>query len=258
MQNLKVTLIQAYLFWEDKQKNLHQFELYLNQINQPTDLIILPEMFTTGFSMKAQQLAETMNGNTVDWMKNYAAAKNASIIGGIIVKEKNKYYNRLIYAEPNGKCQTYDKRHLFCMSKEDETYTAGKERLIVDLKGWRICPMICYDLRFPVWCRNQNDYDCMIFIANWPAIRNHAWKNLLIARAMENQSYVIGVNRIGQDGNGIYHSGDTGIINSKGHPVLNKANEACVQTFELSFEELFETRKSLPFLKDADKFHLSK
>lgn len=256
MQNITLTFIQTNLYWENVEANLNMFSEKISSIREKTDLIILPEMFSTGFTMNNRQLAERMNGRTITWMKQMAKEKNCVITGSIIIEEKKKYYNRLIWMPPSGNFKTYDKRHLFRYANEQKYYTAGKSKLIVRLKGWRICPMICYDLRFPVWVRNQNkEYDLLIFVANWPERRNHAWKTLLLARAMENQCYVVGVNRIGNDGNNVYHSGDSVAVNFKGEVISKTApHEESAETIMLSKKELEMWRKTFPAWMDADKF----
>lgn len=256
MENLKVTVFQGYLFWENIDKNLQNISLRLSNIREKTDLIILPEMFNTGFTMNAAELAEPVGGKTMQWMLKTAQQYDCVVTGSIIIKENDKYYNRLLWVRPDGGYQYYDKRHLFAMGKEDETYTAGTKRLIVDLKGWKICPMICYDLRFPVWMRNRNDnpYDVMIVVANWPERRALHWRSLIPARAIENQAYVIAVNRVGHDGNEVYHSGDSTCISPNGDVVYYKRDEEDLYTFSIIADEVAKTRKALPFLKDADEF----
>ncbi len=278
MQELKVSLIQTELFWENKAQNLTMFSGYINEVEEVTDIIALPEMFTTGFSMQPELFAETMSGETIQWMLQKAKEKNAVITGSIIIKEDGKYFNRLIWAQPGGEIFYYDKRHLFTLSGEEQHYSAGKEKLIVEYKGWEICPLICYDLRFPVWCRNRRQtmddklgklalplfkreteevYDLLLFVANWPEKRNTAWKTLLQARAIENQAYVIGVNRIGNDGNNIYHSGDSSVIDPMGDVVFSQSDLPFVKTFTVSKERLLYVREKLPFLNDADEFLIS-
>ena len=259
MENLKITVFQGYLFWENIDKNLQNITLRLSGgIREKTDLIILPEMFTTGFSMNAAQLAEPMNGKTMQWMEKTAKLYDCVVTGSVIIEEAGKYYNRLIWMRPDGSHEHYDKRHLFGMGKEDETYTAGTEKLIVELNGWKICPMICYDLRFPVWLRNieANPYDLMIIVANWPERRAAHWRTLIPARAVENQTYVIAVNRVGHDGNEVYHSGDSTCISPNGDVVYYKRDEEDVYTFSINPEELKRVRRAMPFLKDADRFEI--
>lgn len=259
MNDLKVTIIQASLFWESVDKNLNQFSQKINALSEPTDLIVLPEMFTTGFSMNPGKLAEPMTGQTVKWMKELAYKKQCVITGSFICEEAGKYYNRLLWVNPDGTYSKYDKRHLFSMGNEHEFYTGGGERLIVTLKGWKICPLICYDLRFPVWARNTKTlpYDVLVYVANWPEVRSHPWKTLLLARAIENQCYVIGVNRIGNDGKDIAHSGDSAVINPKGEIIIHlKKGEEATETVVLSGTGITEFRKNFPAIVDADEFEI--
>lgn len=263
---MKVTIIQTSLHWEDRQKNLTHFDALVNSISKPTDLIVLPEMFTTGFTMNPAKLAEPSNGETLAAMKKWAQQKNAVITGSVSVEDGGKYYNRLFWVEPNGKFSTYDKRHLFRMAGEDKHYAMGEQKIIKHLTDFNVCPLICYDLRFPVWSRNTftktngvptASYDVLIYIANWPEIRSYPWKQLLIARAIENQCYVIGVNRIGKDGNDFAHSGDSMVINPKGE-IINKtkANEESVETVTLDKSFLDDFRKAFPVGLDSDEFTL--
>lgn len=258
MENLKITVFQGYLFWEKPDKNLQNIGLRLQGgIREKTDLIILPEMFTTGFTMNAAELAEPMGGPTMQWMAQIAKKHEAVIIGSLIITENGKYYNRLIWMRPDGTYEHYDKRHLFAMGKEHHTYTAGTDKLLVELKGWKIRPVICYDLRFPVWLRNVDElYDLLLVVANWPERRALHWRTLLPARAVENQSYVIGLNRVGHDGNEVYHSGDSTCIDPNGNTVYYKRDEEDVYTFSIIAEEVTKARRVMPFLKDADHFDI--
>jgi omega-amidase len=257
MDNLKITIYQGYLFWENIEKNLQNISLRLSGIREKTNLIILPEMFNTGFTMNAEKLGETMNGKTMQWMQNTAQKFDCVVTGSIIIKENGKFYNRLLWIRPDGTHEHYDKRHLFALGKEHQTYTAGTKKLIVELNGWKICPMICYDLRFPVWMRNvEEDYDLLMIVANWPEKRALHWRTLIPARAVENQSYVIGVNRVGHDGNEVYHSGDSTCIDPNGNVVYYKRDEEDVYTFSVIGDEVKKARRALPFLKDADKFKI--
>jgi predicted amidohydrolase len=257
MDNLKITLFQGYLFWENIDKNLQNITLRLSSIREKTNLIVLPEMFNTGFSMNAAELAEPIGGKTMNWMHQIAQDYNCVITGSIIIKENEKYYNRLIWMRSDGSYEHYDKRHLFALGKEHQTYTAGTKKLIVDLNGWKICPMICYDLRFPVWLRNVGgEYDLLLIVANWPERRAQHWRTLIPARAVENQAYVIGLNRIGHDGNEVYHSGDSTCIDPNGNVVYYKRDEEDVYTFSIIADEVKKTRRALPFLKDADEFSI--
>jgi len=254
---LKITTFQAYLFWENIDKNLQNLELRLSSIREKTDLIVLPEMFSTGFSMNPQQYAEKMDGKTIKWMHGQAKKFNCVVTGSIIICENEKYYNRLIWMRPDGSYEYYDKRHLFGMGGEDKHYSAGSKKLFVELNGWKICPIICYDLRFPVWLRNKNEeYDMLLIIANWPERRSLHWRTLIPARAIENQAFVVAVNRVGHDGNEIYHSGDSMCIDPNGKVIYYKPNDEDLYTFSINKEELKSARESFPFLKDADKFKL--
>jgi omega-amidase len=265
---MNITIIQTYLFWEDREKNLNHFEKLVSSISSPTDIIILPEMFTTGFTMNPEKNAEDNLGAGFQWMQKIAKQKNAIITGSIATKENSKYYNRLFWVEPNGKHDTYDKRHLFRMAKEDEHYTPGNKKIIKQVNDWNVCPLVCYDLRFPVWSRNKFkvesgksneakwDYDVLIYVANWPEIRSYPWKQLLIARAIENQCYVIGVNRIGKDGNDFAHSGDSMVINPRGE-IISKTNEESIETIKLDKAYLEDFRKVFPVGMDSDEFSLN-
>ncbi|HWY10638.1 MAG TPA: amidohydrolase [Bacteroidia bacterium] len=263
---MKVTLIQTALHWEDRQKNLAHFDTLVNSIKEPTDLIVLPEMFSTGFTMDPVKLADPLNGPSLQWMAKKAKEKNAAITGSVAVNDNGNYYNRLFWVEPNGNVNTYDKRHLFRMAGEDKHYAMGFRKIITKLKGFNICPLICYDLRFPVWSRNTfiktngvptASYDVLIYVANWPEVRSYPWKQLLIARAIENQCYVIGVNRIGKDGNGFAHSGDSMVINPRGEIISKiKANEESIETVTLDKTYLDDFRKAFPVGLDADSFDI--
>jgi omega-amidase len=261
MPTLSITTIQTNLIWEDKTANLNALEQKINAIETPTEIIVLPEMFSTGFSMQPSQLAETMDGETVSWMKRVSAQNKIILTGSIIIEEEGNYYNRLIWMLPNGQYGYYDKRHLFAFGQEDKFYTAGNKRLIAQVKGFKINLQVCYDLRFPVWARQQNksgemEYDVLIYVANWPEKRSHAWKTLLCARAIENQCYVIGVNRVGADGNNIYHSGNSLVIDPLGQVLYHMADDEDVNTVTLSKEYLNEVREKFPFWKDGDGFIL--
>ena len=260
--DLKVTVIQSDLHWENVGENLSMFSEKISAISESTDVIVLPEMFNTGFSMLSEKLAETMDGKTISWMKSQSQESNAVITGSVIIKENGNYYNRLIWVQPDGVMNAYDKRHLFRMGDEHLSFSAGQERLVVTYKGWRFCPMICYDLRFPVWARNSSKnetpaYDCLIYVANWPEARKQAWSKLLEARAIENQCYVIGANRIGEDGNGIPCSGNSVIIDPKGEVISSiPENENYTETMVLSLNELNSFREVFPVTKDGDDFEI--
>jgi len=257
MENLTVTVVQTTLHWHQPEKNRAMLDQKLSSLTQPTNLIILPEMFTTGFSMAAPELAETMAGLTLPWLAAQAEKYQAVITGSLIIKEENNYFNRLIWMQPDGNYQHYDKRHLFRMAGETEIFTAGQHKLILTLKGWRICPLICYDLRFPVWSRNrQNEYDLLLYVANWPEKRRLTWQNFLPARANENQAYVIGVNRVGIDGNHISYSGDSSVYDYLGQTLWQQYQEEAVQTLTLDGTALEAYRKAFPAYLDADDFIL--
>lgn len=262
MSSLTITTIQTNLIWEDKAANLRQLEEKINSIEERTEIVVLPEMFSTGFTMQPQLFAEDMNGETVEWMKNIAADKRIVLTGSIIIKEENKFYNRLVWMLPNGEYGFYNKRHLFAYAGEDQQYAAGNKRLIASVKGWKINLQVCYDLRFPVWARQQQvdqsspEYDILIYTANWPERRSHAWKTLLCARAIENQCFVVGVNRVGLDGKNINHSGNTLVIDPLGEVLYHKADEEDIFTITLEKERLEEVRTRFPFWKDSDHFKI--
>lgn len=257
MKTLKITTFQSYLFWENIDKNLQNLGLRLNSIREKTDLIILPEMFSTGFSMNPSKLAEEMGGKTMKWMHDQARKFDSVITGSLIIKESDKYYNRLIWMRPDGSHEQYDKRHLFGFGGEDQHYTAGTKKLFVELNGWKICPVICYDLRFPVWLRNNNEeYDLLLIVANWPERRSLHWRSLIPARAIENQTFVVAVNRVGHDGNEVFHSGDSMCIDPNGKVIYYKPNDEDLYTFTINKNDLTQARSDFPFLKDADSFHL--
>ena len=270
MSHLTFTIIQTNLHWENKAANLQMLEQKINSIQHPTQIIVLPEMFNTGFSMKPETLAEYMNGPTVEWMKRITSEKKVILTGSIIIKEKDPtplessegdlYYNRLVWMLPNGQYGVYDKRHRFAYGGEDDHFSAGTKRLIASVNGWKINLQVCYDLRFPVWARQgpeeDPEYDVLIYVANWPERRIHAWKTLLTARAIENQCYVIGANRTGDDGNQIHYSGNSMVIDAMGEVLYEKTNEEDIHTITLSKEKLQDIRTKLPFLKDADDFSI--
>ena len=256
---MQIAAVQTKIFWEDPVSNYQHLENLLRPIDS-VDLIVLPEMFTTGFTMNSMNVAEMNEGKTLDWMGKLAAHKKAVVTGSIVVKEEGKFYNRLYWVSPEKTFITYDKKHLFRMAKENQFYSEGKSRLITSLKGVRFCPMICYDLRFPVWSRNidknnQTVYDCLIYVANWPEPRTDAWVSLLKARAIENQAYVIGVNRVGKDENNVSYSGGSSVFDPKGNRldqfVLHKEQ---IEVIYLDINELEEFRKKFPAYLDADKF----
>jgi predicted amidohydrolase len=261
MSTLTITTIQSNLLWEEKSANLRLLEEKIRGIAEKTEIVILPEMFNTGFSMKPSQLSETMDGETVSWMKKVSRENGVILTGSVIIGEEGKYFNRLIWMLPNAEFGHYDKRHLFAYGEEDKYFSAGNKRLIASAKGWRIQLLVCYDLRFPVWSRQQSasgspEFDVLIYVANWPERRSHAWKTLLCARAIENQCYVVGVNRVGTDGNKIYYSGNSLVIDPLGQVLYHMADEEDVNTIVLSKEKLDEVRSKFPFWKDADEFRI--
>ncbi|MCF8230604.1 MAG: amidohydrolase [Bacteroidales bacterium] len=264
MQDLTVTLFQADLVWEDPDANKEKFSRKIANLKTSPDLIVLPEMFNTGFSVEPHKVAEPVNGPTVRWMHEQAESKNAVVTGSLIVKDGDDYFNRLIWMQPNGFYLTYDKRHLFRMGGEHKRFTGGKEPLLVTLKDWRIRPLICYDLRFPVWSKNvfnedRYDYDLLIYVANWPHSRVHVWKTLLHARAIENQAYVAGVNRVGEDGNNLTYSGGTRVIDAKGdlwNIVADNEEGSVTQT--LSHQKLADFRDKFKVGLDWDIFEIKK
>ncbi len=266
MSTLAISTIQSNLIWEDKAANLLMFEKKIESITEKTEIVVLPEMFNTGFSMQPELLAETMNGETLDWMKKVSKENGIVLTGSLMIEEEGKFYNRLIWMLPNGQYGYYDKRHLFAFGDEDKHYNPGIKRLIASVKGWKINLQVCYDLRFPVWARqstinlgefeNNPEYDVLIYVANWPERRSHAWKTLLCARAIENQCYVVGVNRVGNDGNNIYHSGNSLVIDPLGQVLYHMAEEEDVNTIILSKDKLEEVRTKFPFLNDADDFSI--
>jgi predicted amidohydrolase len=251
---LNITLVQPDIVWEDKAANFAQYEQMIANAKDK-EVVVLPEMFSTGFSMAPERMAEPMDGASVQWMKDMARKHRCILTGSLIIEDGGKYYNRLLWVQPDGTVGHYDKRHLFGYADEDKHYSPGDTRLIAQVKGWRICLMVCYDLRFPVWARNYDAvYDVLIYTANWPERRSLAWRTLLQARAIENQSYVVGVNRVGTDINDIFYKGESGVYGPLGEPLAQLGSEPAVQTLNLSKASLQETRKQLPFLADADKF----
>lgn len=265
--SLRISFVQYDIDWENKTQNLATLTHLMSPLKGASDIIVLPEMFSTGFSMNAQQLAEPTRGATLRWMQEQAQELDAVVTGSVITEENGEYFNRLYWVEPNASFSSYDKKHLFSFANEEAHYSAGSERLIVQYKGWKICPLICYDLRFPVWSRNTSAsqdemelaYDLLIYAANWPEARRQPWRNLLEARAHENQAYVVGVNRVGKDGNGIPHSGDSLCFSPKGE-ILSEAQpfETAVATTELSFTKLQEFRLKFTAWKDWDNFRLKR
>ncbi|NOT36929.1 MAG: amidohydrolase [Saprospiraceae bacterium] len=257
MNDIKVRLLQYPIFWEDPEANRSFMEDTLSEITDQCHLYVLPEMWTTGFSMNPDKLAEDMNGPTIKWMIWMADQKNAAICGSLIIRSEEGFYNRFVFVEPNGQLHYYDKRHCFSLAKEDQYFKSGTVRLLINYMGWRICPLICYDLRFPVWSRNQDEYDVLLYSSQFPEKRRNAWNILLPARAIENVCYVIGVNGIGTDGNGIVYSGDSGAWDYEGSSIGNLESNIGSLEISLNKEKLLGFRRAYPFLKDRDKFNIS-
>lgn len=254
---LKIAVFQFDLKWENIQANLEKIDCILEQLPADVDIVFLPEMFSTGFTMNAAKVAETMDGETMNWLKDISSKYDIAICGSLVIQEDRKFYNRLIFVEPSGKILHYDKRHLFTMSGENTVYTPGNSRLIVKYRGWRICPLICYDLRFPVWSRNLKNYDVLAYVANWPEQRSLVWNTLLKARAIENQSYVVGVNRVGTDGNNITYSGQSQIIDAKGTELaVGQEYSEEVVFAGLSYSKQEQFRRKFPVLDDADPYSI--
>ena len=253
---MKIALIQSGLYWEAISQNRNNFEEKIAQINPEVNLIVLPEMFSTGFTMNASEMAETMNGETIAWMQSIAKQRNCAITGSLIITEDNKFYNRMVFVFPSGEIQFYDKRHLFSLAGEEKIYTSGNEKLIVAYKGWKICPLVCYDLRFPVFSRNVEDYDLLLYVANWPTQRIPAWDILLKARAVENICYTIGVNRIGEDGNSHPYPGHSQVVDFLGNYQLEPQSSEGIFIVDLDKSQMLETRQKLGFLDDKDAFSL--
>lgn len=253
---MKIALIQSDLYWEDPSENRKKFESKINQIDSEVNLIVLPEMFSTGFTMNASQVAETMQGETVLWMQRVAKQRQCALTGSLIIIENDQFYNRMLFVFPSGEIQHYDKRHLFSLAGEDRTYTSGKEKVIVDYLGWKICLQVCYDLRFPAFVRNIENYDLILYVANWPKVRTNAWDILLKARAVENLSYVVGVNRIGLDAHNYEHIGHSQAVDYLGNYILEPQEVEGVFTIELDKNSMLEIRKKLDFLSDKDLFEI--
>jgi predicted amidohydrolase len=256
MSTLTVSIVQTELHWHDAERNLARFSRILAQRETEPDLIVLPEMFTTGFTMHARENAERMDGSSVAWMKEEAANASAALCGSLIIEVDGEYYNRFIVAHPNGFVEHYDKRHLFRLAGEHEHYSCGTKPCTFSLKGWRIRPMVCYDLRFPVWSRNRDDYDLLVYVANWPDRRHLAWEILIRARAIENLAYVAAVNRIGTDGNDIRYAGGSAILNYMGQDVAALSSEPGITTASLDMADMTKFRQQFPFHLDADEFSL--
>jgi predicted amidohydrolase len=256
VQDLTVTLVQAPLAWQDAAANRAYFERVLGALTDPTKLIVLPEMFATGFTMTPETCAESMEGESVAWMRATASSLDATLCGSLVIAANGRYFNRLVWASPDGTIGWYDKRHLFRMADEHRHYTAGNERQIFHIGEWRICPLVCYDLRFPVWCRGANVFDMQLFVANWPAARRTAWRTLLPARGVENQCYVAGVNRIGVDGNGVRYAGDSLAADPLGNLLVDLGDREDAVTLRLDGGALLRYREKFPAWRDADRFEL--
>ena len=256
MSSLRFTLIQSDLHWEKIAKNISMFEAKINAISEPLEIVVLPEMFTTGFSLTPTFLAEEMNGDTIAWMTKMAKEKRIILTGSVMMKENSQFFNRLIWMQPDGEFGYYDKRHLFSYGGEDRQFSSGSKRFIAQVKGWKICTMVCYDLRFPVWNRmsNEAEYDVLLYVANWPKRRIDAWKTLLKARAIENQCYVVAVNRVGTDGMHLSYNGESCVINPLGEVLYSKADAEDIFTIDLDKELIQQTRTTFPFQKDKDAF----
>ncbi len=253
---MKIALIQSNLIWENPKANRDIFENKINEINGSVDLIVLPEMFTTGFTMNPNAVAESMQGETVLWMQSLAKAKKTAITGSVVIEESGNFYNRMLFVFPSGEIEHYDKRHLFTLAGEEKVYTAGNKKLIVDYLGWKICPMVCYDLRFPVFSRNVENYDLLLYVASWPEKRIQAWDTLLKARAIENMSYVVAVNRVGVDDNQHQYVGHSQVIGFLGNYELEPQETENVFVIRLDRDKMLSARNSFGFLNDKDAFQL--
>ena len=258
MSDLTVSFVQTSLQWHDPQANRLELGRHIQEISVATDLIVLPEMFTTGFSMEAPALAEPMDGPTLEWMRHTAATRDAVVTGSLIIKEEERYYNRLLWVRPDGSVSYYNKRHLFTLAGEQHVYTPGTQRLVEEWRGWRICPLVCYDLRFPVWSRNPRHapYDLLLYVANWPATRRTAWITLLRARAIENLAYTMGVNCVGLDGNSQTYAGDSALLDMRGEYLVEVGNQETGITRALRRTDLTAFRERFPALEDSDEFEV--
>jgi len=254
MTNLRITLVQSHLHWEAPSQNRDHLEALISNLQQ-TDLIVLPELFSTAFSVSAE--GESMNGDSIQWMLKIAKLTQAALVGSLIITENGNKFNRLVWMNPDGTHHHYDKRHLFCMMDESDYFKAGKDRLIVEYMGWKICPLICYDLRFPVFSRNDVGFDILLYVANWPVSRIDHWDKLLVARAIENQCYVVGVNRVGQDNNGVEFTGHSTLIDYRGHIIYKEVKNEATPTVAINKDDLIQGRTRLPFLKDRDNFSIN-
>lgn len=253
---IKIAIIQTSIYWEETKKNLNKYDLFIEQVEEKTEIIFFPEMFNTGFSMSVNKIAETMEGETVSWLKNSAVKKNAAIVASLAIQEGDNFFNRLIWAHPNGKVDYYDKRHTFTLAGESKIYSKGKTNQVINFMGWKFLPQICYDLRFPVWSRNKLNYDVLLYIANWPKQRISHWNKLLAARAIENMSYCIGVNIIGKDPGNKYN-GNSCVIDPKGELCNKKTDKETIIYSELKKNAINDYRKTLNFLDDQDDFKIN-
>ena len=253
---MKVAILQTDLVWENPIYNRLTIESKVLSSDKKFDLLVLPEMFTSGFTMHPERVAETMQGETIQWSKSLAKQKKIAIIGSLVIEEEGNYFNRLVFVTPKGEIQYYNKRHLFTLAGEEKVYTKGTEKVIFEFKDWKICPQICYDLRFPVFARNVEDYDLLVYVANWPKVRTQAWDALLKARAIENMSFVIGVNRVGKDANGHDYIGHSQVIDELGNELIAPFEESDLQVVSLNKKKMHETRTKLNFLNDKDAFEL--
>jgi predicted amidohydrolase len=254
---IKLALIQPDIIWEDIDANLNALSTKLEGIGEEVNAVILPEMFTTGFTMRSRELAEGMDGKSIRWMQEASERYRCIVAGSLVMADMDRYFNRFIWVEPGGKITTYDKRHLFSISGEDEHYSRGESNIITKINSFRIRPQVCYDLRFPVWSRNDGTYDLLLYVANWPAVRRDVWISLLKARAIENQAFVIGVNRVGRDGMGIEYAGDSLAYNAKGQVIASfPSREEGTQIVNLSLRDLIDFRQKFPVWRDADKFEI--
>ncbi|WP_158730263.1 MULTISPECIES: nitrilase family protein [unclassified Flavobacterium] len=253
---MKIAFIQAPLSWENPLENRVYFESIINEIQLDAQIIVLPEMFTSGFTMNPERVAEGMQGETLTWLKQLASSRNCAFMGSLVITEDDHFFNRFVFVAPTGKVEYYDKKHLFTLSGENIAYVAGKEKCIIDYLGWKICPLICYDLRFPVFSRNTEDYDLLVYVASWPKTRVNAWDILLQARAVENMCYVVGVNRLGADGNGYEYVGHSQAVDFLGHYLQEPTQIEGSFVVTLNKEKLVETRQKLGFLNDRDAFEI--
>jgi predicted amidohydrolase len=258
MTKLRISLVQSQIIWHNPQANRVLFETQILNCPQDSDLFILPEVFTSGFTMNVHPYAETMSGPTIKKMKFWAETKGAVIMGSLLIEDRGQYFNRLVCVFPDGSTQYYNKRHLFSYSDEDKLVSAGHQRLIIEWKGWKICPLICYDLRFPAWARNNEAYDLLVYVANWPESRSYAWNQLLIARAIENQCYLAAVNRVGEDGRGLLYAGNSTLIDYSGKQIVSLKDDEQVRTISIEKASMNDFRKQFPFLKDQDQIAFKK